>query len=114
MLTVELRDLKKPLEKGTENDLLGSLGNVGLASNVDMHNGDSAEANEVIDAVGSLSVSYCNVCVRMLKLRSFRSVTQPDRINYHGSSANAFVRFLSHMELYAIPFTNILNFHSTS
>jgi hypothetical protein len=63
LLTPELRDLKKPLEKGTENDLLSSFGNAGLTAHIDLHNGDSVETNEVIDAVGSLSVCLdCHVC----------------------------------------------------
>jgi hypothetical protein len=58
LLTSELRTLKKPLDRGTENGVLNSSGNAGLTAGIewDLYGEDSAETNEVIDAVGSLSV----------------------------------------------------------
>lgn len=72
LLTLELRALKKPLEKGNEADLLAALRTGALATNMNINDGDSVDTNEVIDAIGSLSMA------------------QPGRINFHGPSANAF------------------------
>ncbi|KAF9647418.1 hypothetical protein BDM02DRAFT_3145961 [Thelephora ganbajun] len=71
LLTAELRALKKPIERGSENELLSTLRNNGLGGTNGTTEGDNAESNEVPDAVGSLSMN------------------QSGRMNYHGSSANA-------------------------
>ena len=54
LLTTELRALKKPIERGSENELLPALRNNGLGGANGTTEGDNAESNEVPDAVGSL------------------------------------------------------------
>lgn len=54
LLTAELRALKKPIERGSENELLPALRNSGLGGVNGGPEGDNAEFNEVPDAVGSL------------------------------------------------------------
>jgi len=54
LLTAELRALKKPIERGSENELFPALRNSGLGGANGGTEGDNAEFNEVPDAVGSL------------------------------------------------------------
>lgn len=54
LLTAELRALKKPIERGNENELLSTLRNNGLGGTNGNAEGDNADSNEVPDAVGSL------------------------------------------------------------
>jgi hypothetical protein len=54
LLTSELRALKRPIEKGHENELLSTLRNNGLGGMNGANEGDVSESNEVPDAVGSL------------------------------------------------------------
>ena len=54
LLTAELRALKKPIERGNENELLSTLRSNGLGGANGHSEGDNAESNEVPDAVGSL------------------------------------------------------------
>jgi hypothetical protein len=54
LLTPELRALKRPIEKGHENELLSTLGNNGFGGTNGMNEGDIAEPNEVPDAAGNL------------------------------------------------------------
>ena len=54
LLTAELRALKKPIERGNENELLSTLRSIGLGGVNDDSEGDDAESNEAPDAVGSL------------------------------------------------------------
>ena len=54
LLTAELRALKKPIERGNENELLSTLRNDGLGGTNGTTEGDNAELNEAPDAVGSL------------------------------------------------------------
>jgi len=54
LLTTELRALKRPIERGSENELLSTLRNNGLGGSNGALEGDNAELNEVPDAVGSL------------------------------------------------------------
>jgi hypothetical protein len=53
LLTTELRALKKPIERGSENELF-SLRNDGLGGGNGTMDGDNAESNEAPDAVGNL------------------------------------------------------------
>jgi len=53
-LTAELRALKKPIERGSENESLSLLRNNGFGGANGNSDGDNAELNEVPDAVGSL------------------------------------------------------------
>ena len=54
LLTAELRALKKPIERGHENELLSTLRNNGMGGTNGITEGDNIEPNEVPDAVGSL------------------------------------------------------------
>jgi len=54
LLTPELRALKKPIEKGSENEFLSDLRTNGLGGANGTAEGDTAESNEVPDAVGHL------------------------------------------------------------
>ena len=54
LLTAELRALKKPIERGSETELLPALRNNGLSGANGTIEGDNAELHEVPDAVGSL------------------------------------------------------------
>jgi hypothetical protein len=54
LLTAELRALKRPIERGHENELLSSLRSNGLGGTNGVSEIDIAESNEVPDAVGSL------------------------------------------------------------
>ena len=54
LLTAELRALKKPIERGSENELLPGLRNNGLGGMNGATEADNPESNEVLDAVGSL------------------------------------------------------------
>ena len=54
LLTAELRALKRPIEKGHENELLSTLRNDGLGGTNGTSEVDNAEANDLPDAVGFL------------------------------------------------------------
>ena len=54
LLTAELRALKKPIEKGSENELPSTLRNYWIGRTNSTAEGDTTESNEVPDAVGSL------------------------------------------------------------
>lgn len=71
LLTSELRALKRPIEKGHENEALSALRNSGLGGTDGISELSDAELNELPDAVGSLSMN------------------QSGGMNFFGVSANA-------------------------
>lgn len=71
LLTAELRALKRPIERGHENELFSGLRSNGLGGANGSHEGDIAEANEAPDAVGSLAVD------------------ESGKRNFHGASAHS-------------------------
>lgn len=79
----------------------------GTTDTLTAHDPDPVDTHEVIDLVGSLLVDFTSLLY--YRLTHYRSMNRPGRDNYHGSSANAFVRF----NLDAISFHYLISFKST-